>query len=254
MRLLEAIGQGGEFALRNLGRPELPVQSTKHTKTKHKNLNPTSQDPDTILRNGVAEYKVVGSLPPSCWWTPRRLPLRLRPRQPPPLRQATQRNDQNAQSHRRTEPTQPWSQSNQEPAAAARSEANHRRVATGDVSGEPLQRQAKAGRRAALLAGSGSARRGERESDGTTESSIVERAAAAPESNFDIFRLGSCGFGARGLCISIHPRIVGSASLAATGGNQDLQFQPHCRLSAVQTSPNKISFFLLFVSLPFRNY
>ena len=64
-------------------------------------------------------------------------------------------------------------QRNQEPAAAARREANHRRVATGDASGEPLQRQAKAGRRAALLAGSGGrVRRGNREKDGTTESSI----------------------------------------------------------------------------------
>lgn len=42
--LLEAIGQRGEFTLRNLGRPELPGQSTTHTKTKHKNVNPTSQD------------------------------------------------------------------------------------------------------------------------------------------------------------------------------------------------------------------
>jgi hypothetical protein len=172
-RLLEAIGQGGEFALRNLGRPELPVQSTKHRKTKHKHLNPTSQDPDTILRNHVAECKVVvRCLPPSCWWTPRRLPLRLRPRQPPPLRQATQRNDQNAQSPPANGTHTAMEQSNQEPAAAARREANHRRVATGDASGEPLQRQAKAGRRAALLAGSGRVRRGNRERDGTTESSI----------------------------------------------------------------------------------
>ena len=46
------------------------------------------------LRNAVAEYKVARSLPPSGWWTPRRLPLR--PRQLPPLRQGTPRNDQNA--------------------------------------------------------------------------------------------------------------------------------------------------------------
>lgn len=58
------------------------------------------------MRKDVAQYKVVRYLPPSCSWTPRRLPLRLRPRQPPPLRQATQRNDQNTQSPRpqRTEP------------------------------------------------------------------------------------------------------------------------------------------------------
>jgi hypothetical protein len=84
------------------------------------------------------------------------------------------------------EPSSRTEQSNQEPAAAARREANHRLVDPRDSSGEQLQRQAKAGRRTALLPGSGSARRGEREMEGTTESSIA-RSRAAADSEILIF-------------------------------------------------------------------
>jgi len=60
-------------------------------------------------------------------------------------------------------------------------------VPPGASSGEQLQRQAKAGRRAALLAGSGRARRGEREMEGTTESSIARGKAAAADSEILLF-------------------------------------------------------------------
>jgi hypothetical protein len=158
--------------------PNTRKQSTDISTQLHK----ISQTLTPSLRNAVAEYKVARSLPPSGWWTPRRLPLR--PRQLPPLRQGTPRNDQIAHPG---EPSSRTEQSNQEPAVAARREANHRRVPPGASSGEQLQRQAKAGRRAALLPGSGRARRGEREMEGTTESSMSRGRAAAADSEFLIF-------------------------------------------------------------------
>jgi hypothetical protein len=73
-------------------------------------------------------------------------------------------------------------------------------VATDDASREPLQRQAKGGHRADLLAGSGRAWHENMERDGTTESSIGRREVAPPDSeNFDIFWIRSCEYGAHGL-------------------------------------------------------
>ena len=252
-RLLEAIGQGGEFAVRNLGRPELQPHENK-AQTSQPNFT-RSMDPDAILIDGLKEYKVVRCLPPSCWWTPRRLPLGLRPRQPPPLRQTTQRNDQNAQSPRRTEPRQPKSR--------ATKNLLRRRGGRRTTAGWPPRtrrpRSSCSGRRRPAAAPPSWPGAAEGRGAGTVRgmarrrAPLIRRAAAPDYGNFDIFRLRSCGFGARGLCISFHPGIVGSASLAPTptGRNQDLRFQPHCRLSVCSADKSKhdpVSSCCLFLS------
>jgi hypothetical protein len=231
-----------------------PFNQTKHTKTKRRHLNPILQDETKSWHNlekccsGVQGRQVLTAL----------LLVDTAPASPPatPTPTAapgnTKRRSEDA-TPRRIDPRQPPSrtkQSNQEPAAAARREANHRRVAPGDASAEQLQRQAKAGRRAALLVGRGRERSWEREMEGTTVSSIGRVGGSGEPANSEnwYFPAGLVWL----WCSWPHPGNCQFQDVAPTVRNQRifiLQFQPHCRRLYSQVAWSSFFIFLFFLKI-----